>query len=132
MQQEMEAVVTDVFDKRLKLLTSIKGIGVTLATALIITTGGFTYFDNAKQLSRCIGICPRVHGIQAVRDFRPVESVGQSSARVHGADQQNQRGKGKLYSAVHACPIRRRESVLDRVHGAGEHPFGLPPILPRV
>lgn len=60
MQQEMEAVVTDVFDKQLKLLTSIKGIGVTLATALIIATGGFTYFDNAKQLTRFIGICPTI------------------------------------------------------------------------
>lgn len=60
MQQEMEAVVTDVFDRQLKLLTSIKGIGVTLATALIIATGGFTYFDNAKQLSRYIGICPTI------------------------------------------------------------------------
>lgn len=60
MQQEMEAVVSGVFDRQLKLLTSIKGIGVTLATALIIATGGFTYFDNAKQLSRFIGICPTI------------------------------------------------------------------------
>ena len=60
MQQEMEIVVSDVFDRQLKLLTSIKGIGVTLATALIIATGGFTYFDNAKQLSRFIGICPTI------------------------------------------------------------------------
>lgn len=59
-RQEMEEVVTEVFDKQLKLLTSIKGIGVTLATALIISTGGFTYFDNAKQLSRFIGICPTI------------------------------------------------------------------------
>ncbi|WP_347935209.1 transposase, partial [Alistipes onderdonkii] len=34
------------------------GIGITLATALIITTGGFTYFQNAKQVSRYLGICP--------------------------------------------------------------------------
>ena len=60
MQQEMEAVVSDVFDKQMKLLISIKGIGVTLASALIIATGGFTYFDNAKQLSRFIGICPTI------------------------------------------------------------------------
>ena len=33
------------------LLTSVKGIGVTLAAALIMATGGFTYFDNAKQLT---------------------------------------------------------------------------------
>lgn len=60
MQQEMEEVVSETFDRQLKALTSIKGIGVTLATALIIATGGFTYFDNAKQLSRFIGICPTI------------------------------------------------------------------------
>lgn len=60
MQKEMEAVVSDVFDRQLRLLTSIKGIGVTLATALILATGGFTYFDNAKQVSRFIGICPTI------------------------------------------------------------------------
>lgn len=60
--EQLEAELTDIasseFDKQLKALTSIKGIGVTLATALILATGGFTYFDNAKQLSRFIGICP--------------------------------------------------------------------------
>ena len=40
------------------LLTSIKGIGVTLAAALIVATGGFTYFDNAKQLPRYLGLSP--------------------------------------------------------------------------
>ena len=40
------------------LLTSIKGIGVTLAAALIVATGGFTYFDNAKQLTRYLGLLP--------------------------------------------------------------------------
>lgn len=40
------------------LLTSIKGIGVTLAAALIVATGGFTYFDNAKQLTRYLGLSP--------------------------------------------------------------------------
>lgn len=60
MQQEMEAVVSEAFDGQIKLLTSIKGIGLTLATALIISTGGFTYFDNAKQVSRFIGICPTI------------------------------------------------------------------------
>lgn len=60
MQQEMEKVVSEVFARQLKALTSIKGIGVTLASALIIATGGFTYFDNAKQLSRFAGICPTI------------------------------------------------------------------------
>ena len=44
--------------KQMDLLTSIKGIGVTLAAALIMTTGGFTYFGNAKQLTRYLGLSP--------------------------------------------------------------------------
>lgn len=40
------------------MLTSIKGIGVTLAVALIMAIGGFTYFDNAKQLTRYLGLSP--------------------------------------------------------------------------
>ena len=34
------------------LLTSIKGIGVTLAAALIVATGGIPDFDNANQQTR--------------------------------------------------------------------------------
>lgn len=48
------------FDKQVVLLTSIKGIGVTMASALIIATGGFTYFDNAKQVSKFLGLCPTI------------------------------------------------------------------------
>lgn len=40
------------------LLTSVKSIGTTLAAALIVATGGFTYFDNAKQLTRYLGFHP--------------------------------------------------------------------------
>ncbi|MBD5255068.1 MAG: IS110 family transposase [Barnesiella sp.] len=60
MRLEMEAVASEVFDRQIKLLTTIKGIGITLATALVISTGGFTYFNNAKQLTRYIGICPTI------------------------------------------------------------------------
>ena len=49
----------DVYKRQL--LTTIKGIGITLATALIITTGGFTYFQNAKQVSRYLGILSLIH-----------------------------------------------------------------------
>lgn len=60
LETELVQTAESVFDKQLKALTTIKGIGVTLATALIIATGGFTYFDNAKQLSRYIGLCPTI------------------------------------------------------------------------
>lgn len=62
------------------LLTSIKGIGVTLAAALIVATGRFSYFDNAKQLTatwachlltinRYVSQCQRPH--QPKRGFKP-------------------------------------------------------------
>lgn len=60
LQQEMEAEAAKAFDTQVRLLTSIKGIGLAMATALIIATSGFTNFENAKQLSRYIGICPTI------------------------------------------------------------------------
>ena len=58
MQEEMIVLTQAEFNQQMDKLTSIKGIGVSLAAAIIITTGGFTYFDNAKQVSRYLGICP--------------------------------------------------------------------------
>ncbi len=58
LQSELADLVETEFSRQLALLTSVKGIGVSLATALIITTGGFSHFNNAKQLSRYLGICP--------------------------------------------------------------------------
>lgn len=60
LEAELVQTAESVFEKQLKALITIKGIGVTLATALIIATGGFTYFDNARQLSRYIGLCPTI------------------------------------------------------------------------
>lgn len=58
MQEELIALTQAEFNQQMDKLTSIKGIGVTLAAAIIIATGGFTYFENAKQVSRYLGICP--------------------------------------------------------------------------
>jgi len=58
LQEDLVTIANEQFSKQIRSLTSIKGIGLTLATSLIISTGGFTQFENAKQLSRYIGICP--------------------------------------------------------------------------
>ena len=58
MEEEITHLTKTEFDRQLSLLTSIKGISVTVASALILATGGFTYFSNAKQLSRYLGLCP--------------------------------------------------------------------------
>lgn len=57
-ESELSGIAKEVFGEQIKSLTSIKGIGITLATSLIISTGGFSQFQNSKQLSRYIGICP--------------------------------------------------------------------------
>lgn len=58
LEDDLAIVARSVYEKQMSLLTSIKGIGVTLAAALIMATGGFTYFDNAKQFTRYLGLSP--------------------------------------------------------------------------
>ena len=58
LEEDLSTLAHSEYKKQMELLTSIKGIGVTLATALIMATGGFTYFDNAKQLTRYLGLSP--------------------------------------------------------------------------
>lgn len=58
LEKELAEVTEREFKHQLTLLTSIKGIGITLATALIIATGGFSNFDNSKQLTRYLGLSP--------------------------------------------------------------------------
>ena len=51
MEEELVSLAQGEYKKQMDLLTSIKGIGVTLAAALIVATGGFTYFDNPVRQS---------------------------------------------------------------------------------
>lgn len=58
LEEDLTNLAQSEYKKQMDLLTSIKGIGVTLAAALIMATGGFTYFENAKQLTRHLGLSP--------------------------------------------------------------------------
>lgn len=58
MEQELLKLTEAEFAQQMNRLVSVKGIGATLAAALIITTSGFTHFDNAKQVARYLGLCP--------------------------------------------------------------------------
>lgn len=60
LEEDMTGITKKEFRRQLELLTSINGINNTIATALITATGGFTYFDNAKQFSRYLGLCPTI------------------------------------------------------------------------
>lgn len=60
MEQQMEELIKqhhqDLFDR----LNSIPGIGRKTALLLIVISGGFGKFENAKQLCSYIGISPRI------------------------------------------------------------------------
>ena len=58
LEEEITNISNKEFRRQMALLTSIKGIGDEIASALIISTGGFTYFSSAKQISRFLGLCP--------------------------------------------------------------------------
>jgi transposase len=49
------------FKELMELVTSIKGIGTTIATALIEATNGFKDFENAKQFSKFVGLAPSAY-----------------------------------------------------------------------
>ena len=58
MEEEITNLSNKEFNRQMTLLTSIKGISHTIASALIVATGGFTFFSSAKQISRFLGLCP--------------------------------------------------------------------------
>lgn len=58
LEDEITHLSNKEFKRQMELLTSIKGIGENIASALILATGGFTYFSSAKQISRFLGLCP--------------------------------------------------------------------------
>ena len=58
LENEITHLSNKEFKRQMELLTSIRGIGESIASALIIATGGFTYFSSAKQISRFLGLCP--------------------------------------------------------------------------
>ena len=58
LEDEITHLSNKEFKRQMELLTSIKGIGENIASALILATGGFTYFSSSKQISRFLGLCP--------------------------------------------------------------------------
>lgn len=57
-ETDLNGIITSSYEAEMKSLTSIPGIGTRIASELLITTGAFSQFENAKQVSRYIGLCP--------------------------------------------------------------------------
>lgn len=59
-ENKMIAIIKDHHNELFQQLTSIPGIGKKTAMLLIVISGGFTKFENARQLSSYVGISPRI------------------------------------------------------------------------
>lgn len=90
LEEDLASVAHSVYEKQMSLLTSIKGIGFTLAAALIMATGGFTYFDNAKQFTRYLGLSP---------------TYQQSGTSVNLKGHINRNGDSSLRSQLYICAM---------------------------
>jgi transposase len=60
LEAEMEGMIEDNQGDLYQRLLSIPGIGKKTALMLIIISGGFTKFDNSRQLASYVGLCPRI------------------------------------------------------------------------
>jgi transposase len=58
LEKEISTLADDEFSDLLKLVTSVKGIGKTIATALLTATNGLKFFNSHKELAKFIGIAP--------------------------------------------------------------------------
>lgn len=82
LEQDLASLAQSEYRKQMALLTSVKGIGITLAAALIMATGGFTYFDNARQLTRYLGLSPTYQQSGTSLNFKGhINRNGDSSLR---------------------------------------------------
>jgi transposase len=59
-ENKMISIIKDHHNELFQQLKSIPGIGRKTAMLLIVISGGFTKFDNARQLSSYVGISPRI------------------------------------------------------------------------
>lgn len=60
MENDMIEIVNQYHQQLFEQLNSIPGIGKKTAMQLIVISGGFTKFENAKQLCSYIGLSPRI------------------------------------------------------------------------
>jgi transposase len=59
-EQKMEAIIREHHGHMFEQLKSIPGLGKKTSLLLIAISGGFTKFNNAKQLSSYVGLSPRI------------------------------------------------------------------------
>lgn len=59
-EQKMEEIIRQYHEQMFEQVKSIPGVGKKTSLLLIVISGGFTKFENAKQLSSYVGLSPRI------------------------------------------------------------------------
>jgi len=60
LEAELDKIIDTDFKQENDILRSIPGIGRKTSIMLLAITGGFTKFENYKQFSSYVGLCPRI------------------------------------------------------------------------
>ena len=94
LEEAILSKVTSIYQREYQLLTSIPGVGMKTAIALLVSTGAFSSFDSYKQVASYIGICPRIY-----------QSGSSIKGKGHITKMGNPRVRSVLYMA--ACSAKR-------------------------
>jgi len=60
-EKQMDAIVTKYHGEMMEQVKSVPGIGKKTGLLLVVVSGGFSKFENAKQLSSYLGLSPRIY-----------------------------------------------------------------------
>ena len=88
-ENKMISIIKAHHSELFKQMQSIPGIGRKTALLLIVISGGFTKFDNARQLSSYIGISPRIF---------------ESGTSVKGKSKICKMGMSRIRAMLYICP----------------------------
>lgn len=81
-EKEITTLANDEFSDLLKLVTSVKGVGKVIATALLTATNGLKAFSSHKELAKFIGIAPtQFHSGTSVRGKGHINRSGDAHLR---------------------------------------------------
>ena len=86
--EKIEAIIQEHYQGLLTNVTTIPGIGKKTAIALIVLSSGFKKFDNHKQLSAYVGLCPRIY---------------QSGTSVRGKSRICKMGMSRIRALLYVC-----------------------------
>lgn len=87
-ESKMEAIVKQYHQKLFEQIQSIPGLGKKTSMQLIVLSGGFIKFENAKQLSSYVGLSPRIF---------------ESGTSVKGKSKICKMGMGRIRAMLYVC-----------------------------